>query len=304
MDLFSIQCFIAVVETNSFTKAADQVGRTQSAITQQISNLEKTLQAKLFERGKKIKLTSQGELFLTYALKINALNREALDRFKQPDLDGEVRFGVPEDFATLLLTDVLVDFTRAHPRVALNVECDLTLNLFERFKQEKLDLVLLKMSSPRDFPHGVEIWSEPLVWASKTNGAAFLDEKKPLSLVLSPAPCIYRSAALESLNSKDIASNIVFTSPSYNGIIAAVRANLGLTVLPSTMIPDGIEALNHISLPTLPELHVSLLSKEKESGPIASLKNHLLKKLLVQRRNLHSDIPQILHRVAHMTNST
>lgn len=129
MEIFSIECFIAVAESSSFSKAATRVNRTQSAVTQQIKNLEKKLGIPLFYREKKISLTREGQLLLPYALQMHRLHREILDRFRYPELDGEVRIGVPEDFATAFLADVLVDFSRMHPRVFLNVECDLTINL-------------------------------------------------------------------------------------------------------------------------------------------------------------------------------
>ena len=64
MDIFSLECFVAVVETGSFTKAGVTMKRTQSAITQQISNLEKQLQTRLIQRDKKIGLTHDGDVFL------------------------------------------------------------------------------------------------------------------------------------------------------------------------------------------------------------------------------------------------
>lgn len=279
MDIFSIECFLEVAKAKNFTKASQALGRTQSAITQQISKLEKTMETQLFERGKHSSLTTQGELFLSYALKIYGLHRELLDRFKQPELDGEVRFGIPEDFATLMLTDVLVNFSREHPRISLNVECDLTWNLFDRFQQEKLDLVLVKMRSSQHFPSGVEIWKEPLVWVGKENCSYTINENTVLPLILFPAPCVYRCAGSEALHTKNISSKVVFTSPSYAGIIAAVRANLGLTILPSTLIPQGLEPIEDPSLPPLPQLHVSLLCKEHPSPAISSLKDYLLKKI-------------------------
>ena len=171
MDIFSFECFIAVAESSSFSQAANRVNRTQSAVTQQIGSLEKKLGISLFHRDRKVFLTKDGELLLPYAYRICRLHREILDRFKHPELDGEVRIGVPEDFATTFLADVLLDFSRFHPRVFLNVECDLTLNLLNRFKSGMLDLAVLKMSSPEEFPHGVEIWNEPLAWVS--NGGSF-----------------------------------------------------------------------------------------------------------------------------------
>lgn len=281
MDIFSLECFIAVSECNNFSKAALKVNRTQSAVTQQIAGLEKKLGISLFHREKKISLTKEGEILLPYALRIYGLYREILDRFKHPELDGEVRIGVPEDFATLFLADVLVDFSRIHPRVFLNVECDLTLNLLSRFKNGTLDLTVLKMSSPEEFPQGVEIWKEPLSWVGKQGAFQLIQKNKPLPLVLSPEPCIYRSKAIAALESANIRWRIVYTSPSYAGIVAAVKANMGITAFPITMIPTHLEAVTESFLPPLPEIHVSLLKKTNKTTPaIETLTQFLLKKLI------------------------
>ena len=117
MDMFSLQCFVAVADTGSFTKAAIRMKRTQSAMTQQISNLEKQLQTRLINRDKKVGLTQDGDVFLPYALRMLAMYHEMMDRFKHPELDGEVRVGIPEDFADRFLADVLDSVvTRSQPR--------------------------------------------------------------------------------------------------------------------------------------------------------------------------------------------
>lgn len=277
MDEFTLRCFLALVETGSFTKAAQKVKRTQSAITQQMSSLEKSLGKRLFDRGKQIKLTKEGEIFLPYASKIIALHLEVLDRFKHPELEGEIRFGLPEDFAAIFLSDVLTDFSRLHPRILLNVECDLTLNLFERFKKGAFDMVLVKMSRPEDFPNGVEVWSEPLEWLGKSDYS--LNENIPLPLVLSPEPCVYRASALKSLENAGIRWRTAFISPSYAGVIAAVNAGMGITALPHTMRPVGLEIIQESFLPRLPDIHVSLLKQTNKNECLQSLEDFLLKKL-------------------------
>ena len=279
MDEFTLRCFLAVVDTGSFTKAAQKVNRTQSAITQQMSNLEKGLGKRLFDRGKQIKLTKDGEILLPYASKIFALHMEISDRFNSPELEGEIRFGLPEDFAAMFLSDVLTDFSRLHPRILLNVECDLTLNLFERFKKGDFDMVLVKMSRPEDFPNGVEVWSEPLEWIGKKEYLSSLDKNSPLPLVLSPKPCVYRASALQALEQAEIKWRIVFSSPSYAGIIAAVNAGMGITSLPRTMIPDKLEVIREDFLPLLPDIHVSLLKQTDKNKCLQSLEEFLLKKL-------------------------
>lgn len=279
MNEFTLRCFLAVAETSSFTRAAQMVNRTQSAITQQMNSLEKSLGKRLFDRGKQIRLTKDGEIFLPYASKIFALHLEVLDRFKHPELEGEIRFGLPEDFAAMFLSDVLTDFSRLHPRILLNVECDLTLNLFERFKKGAFDMVLVKMSRPEDFPNGVEVWSEPLEWIGKNDYQLSSDKNNPVPLVLSPEPCVYRASALQALEQDEIRGKIVFISPSYAGIIAAVNAGMGITALPRTMIPDTLEVIQEDFLPSLPDIHVSLLKQTDKNECLQSLEDFLLKKL-------------------------
>ncbi|WP_332368688.1 LysR family transcriptional regulator [Spirosoma telluris] len=95
IDTIALQCFIAVAETGSFTKAAERVNRTQSAISQQITKLENLLGKLLLVRGKAFTLTPEGEIFLGYARRIFALHREALDRFKEPELEGKCALAFP-----------------------------------------------------------------------------------------------------------------------------------------------------------------------------------------------------------------
>lgn len=276
MDLFSLQCFIEVSENKSFTKSAQRLGRTQSAISQQISKIESYLGYPLLVREKVLQLTPNGEIFLGYARKIFTLHCEMIDRFKKPELVGEVRFGLPEDFATLFLSEILADFTRLHPRISLLVECDLTLNLFKRFKANEFDLVLVKMNSPADFPHGHEVWSEPLRWVGHRD---LIKRDQPVPLVLAPKPCVYREAALNALEKENKTWRVVFTSPSYAGTIAAVKAKMGITIMPSAMIPNDLKAIDPRVLPPLQDTHVSLLKHQSNVSSINSFEEFVMKKL-------------------------
>lgn len=278
IDTITLQCFLAVAETGSFTKAAERVHRTQSAISQQIAKLENMLAKPLFVRGKTFALTKEGQRFLGYARQIFVLHCEAIDQLKEPDLEGEVRFGLPEDFASLYLSDVLVDFSRIHPRVFLNVECDLTLNLFQRFKRGEFDLVLVKMNRPQDFPNGLEVYSESLKWVGDSS-IMKQDKTKPLPLVLSPQPCVYRTRAIKALDKAGIKWRLVFSSPSYAGTVAAVKAGLGITVLPRNMIPEQLAIISHNKLPRLHDTHICLLKQDKINPALSSFEQFVLAKL-------------------------
>ncbi len=280
IDTVTLKCFLAIADTGSFTQAAQRVGRTQSAVSQQIAKLENCLRTALIERGKTVNLTNEGEIFLGYARRIFALHSELIDRFKEPELTGEVRFGLPESFASVFLSEILVHFAQIHPRVMLIVDCDLTLNLYERFKQKEFDLVLLKMSRPEDFPNGVEVWSEKLEWIGDKNLVnTMLQKEQPIPLVLSPAPCVYRASAIEALENTGIKWRQVFSSPSYAGTNAAVKAGLGISVLPKTMIPAELNAIDGTKLPTLSDSHISLLKQNPNNSAVLTFEEFVLKKL-------------------------
>ncbi len=276
IDSLTLSAFVAVAETRSFTKAAEKVARSQSAISQQINKLEAMLSRQLILRGKTFALTPEGDIFLNYARQMLALQCELKDHFKYPELNGEVRFGLPENFAHAYLADVLVDFSRIHPRVHLNIECDLTLNLFDKFKRQEFDLVLVKMNRPEDFPNGLEVWSESLKWVGQES---LIKDDKPIPLVLSPHPCVYRTAAIQALTHAGRAWRQVFSSASYSSTTAAVKAGMGITVMPHTMIPSELNAIQLKSLPSLPDTHVSLLKHRSDNPVINTLEAFVLKKL-------------------------
>ncbi len=276
LDTLTLRCFLEVAERGSFTRAAERVGRSQSAVSQQIAKLEAHLGKALFSRGKQLGLTDDGQLFLSYARRIHALHMEALERFHEPELEGEVRFGLPEDFASVYLSEVLAEFTRSHPRIQLSIECDLTLNLYSRFRNREFDIVLVKMNRPEDFPNGTDVFREPLAWVGDPSLAT---GDGPLPLVMAPQPCVYRAAALEALERTGRKWRQMLTSPSHAGTIAAVRAGLGLTVLPRPMIPSTLSAVPTAAVPALGHIHVSMLKHRSDDPAINSLEEFVVGKL-------------------------
>ncbi|MFZ4125337.1 MAG: LysR family transcriptional regulator [Rickettsiales bacterium] len=259
LDTISLKSFIAIAETGTFSHAAETVGRTQSALSLQIKKLEESLGCELFARtSRKVMLTEQGEIFLGYAKRMMQLQWEVYSRLKEPDIEGEIRLGTPEDFATHYLPDVLALFRKHHPRIQLNVSCDLTLNLVDGFHKGEFDIILVKRD-PKATKGGTKVWREPLVWAA----ADHWQTEKPLSLVLSPQPCIYRARALAALDRAKKPWHIAYTSPSLAGTIAAVKAGLGITVLPQNMLPAGIHAIrSEMKLPELADAEIALMKRD------------------------------------------
>lgn len=267
-DLDLLRSFMAIADSGGFSRAAERIGRTQSTISLQIKRLEAGLGQSLFQReggrGGRTVLTPQGEVLLTYARQILHISDEARSRLMEPEVDGVVRLGTPEDFATVHLADVLARFTRAHPRVALAVHCDFTVNLLDAFSKGQYDLVLFKRAlqpghAVDSVPAGgTGVWREDLVWVAGSR--LVLSRGEPLPLVLAPAPDVYRRGVLTALDAAGRPWRIVLTSPSLAGLQAAVRAGLGLTVLPREMVPPDLVILVEAGhqLPALPATEIVL----------------------------------------------
>jgi DNA-binding transcriptional LysR family regulator len=256
-DFDLLRSFVAVAENRGFTRAAARVGRTQSTVSLQIKKLEENLGRPLFERGsRELQLTSDGEMLIVFARQILKLADEARASMMEADVEGSVRLGTPEDFATVYLPNVLAQFARTHPRIGLEVNCNFSANLLEGFSKGEYDLVLIKRE-PVGPVGGIAVWRDVLVWVGSPGFR--LDPGQPVPLVLATAPDVYRKRALTALESVKIPWRMVFTSPSSEGLLAAVRAGLGVTVLSKDMVPEGFLLMDtHHGLPILPDAEIAL----------------------------------------------
>ncbi|AXU18081.1 LysR family transcriptional regulator [Novosphingobium sp. THN1] len=276
LDIDLLRCFVTIADTGSFTRAGERLGRTQSAISLQLKRLEEQVGRALFLRSPRhLSITPEGERLIGPARQILRLNDATLAQMFEPDIAGSVRIGVPEDFATAHLPSVLAAFTEAHPLVELEVTCDLTLNLLERFHAGNFDLVLVKRQPTQAVQDGVRVWREPLVWVARDRQSAADFARVPL--VVSPEPCVYRKRATEALDAMGREWRVAYTSTSLAGSLSAVRAGLGITVLPLEMVPAGLAtAGDDAGLPPLYETEIALLEAPGLSDTAHLLAQHII----------------------------
>ena len=135
--------FVTVAREGSFTKAAAQLGVSQSALSHTIRGLEERLGLRLLTRTtRSVAPTEAGERLLSYARRLLALAEEARDVVARPGQHGAIRLGIPEDFAAYRLPRLLGSFSRARPGLRLDVRADQSLNLRRDLERGDLDLAL------------------------------------------------------------------------------------------------------------------------------------------------------------------
>lgn len=264
-----------VVDLGSFTRASEAVGRTQSAVSLQVRRLEQQLGTELFVRGShRVKLTDEGAMLVDYARRMLALNDEAVSCLHRPKVAGSVRLGAPHEYTASLMSVILGKFAQSHPGVMLDVTFDLSKNLLARHEEREFDLIVALHDAP-SIGEGRKVITEPLVWISSLDHR--VHEQRPLPLVVAPPPCIYRDRVLLTLNREDLKWRIAYTSSSYSGIIAAVKAGLGVTVLAGTTVPEGMRILRELEgFPSMGKLEVRLhMIQERESEAVHCLANYI-----------------------------
>jgi DNA-binding transcriptional LysR family regulator len=287
LDMDVLRTLIAAHHLGAFNRAAKMVGRSESAISQQISKLEDRIGQALFrKRARGLVPTEAGEIILAYARRIVDLNDEAVAALSGTIVGGVARIGVPGDFSENWLPAALGRFNRSYPNVKVEVTVDRNAMLIDRLEKGHLDLALLLTRKAR--VEAETLATLPMVWIGRRNGGGL--PASPVSLALLEAPCAFRAAAIDALDNAGISWKIGFTTPNVSGLWAAVNAGIGITARSAASVPKGLVALDaSTELPGLPMVHVFLSSAGREISPSAAdLKDALL---ATMPANLHSQRP-------------
>lgn len=241
LDMDVLRSFVTGTELGSFAKAADRLGRSQSAISLQLKKLEEQVGETLLRKeGRGLALTAPGEILLSYARRMLELNDEAVAATRGVAVEGWVRLGLVQDFAESWLPVLLGRFARAHPQIKVDVRVERGVNLAEAVDKGELDLALCWGDYPT--PRRRKIAEVPLRWIGATEFKMVPGE--PVPLIAFKQPCTFRTRAIEALDAAGIAWRIAFNSPSLAGLYAAVEAGLGVTPRTAEGVPARLRVLD------------------------------------------------------------
>ncbi len=264
LDVDLLKTFLAIADTGSFTKAAEEVHKTQSAISMQMKRLEELLGVPLFAKdGRMSRFTPDGERLVDYARRIVSFNDEVVSVFTKPELTGTIRFGTPDDYAEKFLPEILARFARTHPLITVNVDCRGSSELFARVKRSEIDLALVT--------HGCDIVTdepvrrEQLVWVTSMRHCAHMAEVVPLAV--SHSGCEWRGKVLKSLDMQGRKYRVAYSTPNSNAVNAAVMQGLAVGAMPELCVRPGMRILTEKDgFPALGSFDIGLLRKPGKSN--------------------------------------
>jgi len=278
LDMDVLRTLVTASELGALNRAAEQVGRSQSAVSQQIRKLEEQVGQPLFRKqGRGLVLTEAGDVVLSYARRILDLNDEAVSAIHGADVEGVVRFGLPNDFAESWLPAVLGRFKRAHPAVRIEASVERNATLLDRLDRGQLDLAL--MFGQRTRADAEPIAKLPMAWIG--GSASDWTRGDPVPLVLFEAPCAFRQAGINALDAAGMPWRVTFTSPSLAGLWAAVDAGLGISLRTAASKPAHLTVLGRKQgLPPLPVTELSLHDAGRALSPATQRLRDILRDTL------------------------
>lgn len=265
LDIGLLRYFAAIAESGGMSRAAKEVGRTQSALSQQVKKLEAAVQQTLMVRsGRGITLTLHGERLLIHAQKVLRAHDEAVAELLGETLSGNVRLGCPDDYARVFLPPLLQGFSQQHPQVLIKVVCASTPRLVEDLRDQALDIAIVSLPDGTDQEKVLR--REPFVWVGAKGSDAH--DRDPLNLALSDVDTLDHQAATSSLERAGRRYRIAYASGSVTGLTAVVRSGQAITVLTRTAVPPELQELRSKNLPPLPHVGISVRTGRRGSSKL------------------------------------
>jgi DNA-binding transcriptional LysR family regulator len=268
LDTAQLRIFAAVAELRSFTKASERLSRVQSAISQQIQRLESQVGFELFIRDRKgLRITVKGEALLGFALKMLAINDQAVLSLLREIPAGRLRIGTSDTYATCFFSEILRESSRIYPGLEIEVHCGYSRDIWTQYEQHQLDLALTQCC-----PSGYDselVHVEPLRWVCAKGSNIY--QNNPIPLALFTEGCADRNIAIEALTSVQKNYCINFHSTSHAGILAAVRSGCSVSaLLASTAAPDLRTLSRADGFPSLENLEISMAYHDHGESSLAS----------------------------------
>ncbi|WP_144150715.1 LysR substrate-binding domain-containing protein [Paraburkholderia sp. BCC1885] len=271
LDLDAVRAFVLVADLHSFTRAADALDTTQSAVSLKLKRLEAHLGKQLLERTPRlVRLSADGNAFLAAARDLLNAHERALG-----SLSVERRklvLGLSEHVAGTNLPELLGKLNAYDPGLVIELHLGMSATLLAQFDERRLDAAIVRYE-PEDAPRddATVLFSEPLSWLAAPEW--LLRAGEPLPLALLTAPCNVRATAIHTLNEAGVAWREAFVGGGVAAVGAAAAAGLAVSPLARRVAPRGlIDVGARLGLPRLPESRVTLHSRLRDSRSVETLR--------------------------------
>ena len=251
MDIQYLITFQTILETGSFSKAAEQLGYTQSAVTFQIQQLEQELSTKLFEKfGKNMHLTENGQQVLPLAKIITDtfLEIKEVGCIREEELTGKLTIAISESLMVYNIQEIIQQFKEMAPKVKLSLLSKPCSETVEALKSGKCDIGILYHTNESDSSLFVKpIINVPMVLVSATgqdlSSFEFISPNQVIhtNFFINEPQCVFRKVFNRYLTEHNITLNNTIELGSIEAIRRGVASGLGISYLPRFIVSDELD---------------------------------------------------------------
>lgn len=268
MELRQLSTFIQVAQLKSFSRAAESLGYSQSAVTVQIRQLEEELDTRLFDRiGKHISLTARGVQFLEHAYDVlQEVNKARLSVSDTGELHGRLHIGTIESLCFSKLPAVLQAYWERHPKVVVHVTTGEPEFLIEQMERGELDLIYI-LDEPRYSNNWNKLMErkERVVFVTSAALGAELEKIPDLTVeqlldrpfYLTERDANYRRVLDRFLAARNRSLTPFLECSDTSFLIRILENNQGISLLPWYAVEQSVQK-KKLSLIQVTDFHVTL----------------------------------------------
>jgi DNA-binding transcriptional LysR family regulator len=258
LDIEAVHAFVLVADLNSFTRAAEALDTSQSAVSLKIKRLEDGLGRRLLERTpRRVQLSAEGSAFLGAARNLIAAHESAIGAFAVEQ--RRLTVGISHHIVGVELAPLLKRMSASDPGLVLELRIDASRTVLGAFDGGALDAAIV-LGHDVKRRGGEVLFDEQFGWMAAPD---FLRQPgEPLRLATQAEPCSVRAMAIGTLDAAGVPWTEVFVGGGIATIGAAVSAGLAVAALARRVAPPGtIDLGSRLGLPALPSRDVILYSK-------------------------------------------
>ena len=269
LDLDAVKAFVLTAELQSFTRAAEVLGSTQSAISLKLRRLEQQLGRRLLERTpRRVRLSAEGLTFLEAARELISAHQRAVASFGVEQ--RRLVVGISHQIVGSALPALLRRMSEHDPNLVIELRVAGSREVVQDYEKGGLDAALALQPEDRR-GNGEALFSESFAWIAAADWRPRAGQPLPLST--QGESCSIRVAAVRALDEAGIAWTEVFVGKGAALVGAAAAAGLAIAVLPRRTAPAGtIDIGAALSLPPLPTQEVVLYSALRDQRSLSALR--------------------------------
>lgn len=263
LDIDLLRTFHAVVRIGKFRAAAEHLHKSPAAVSVHIQRLEGVAGGRLLNRdNQSLSLTELGRRLLVSTAPLLRTHDQALADLHGTHLAGRIMLGVPDEYVSHVIREILPTFTSAWPNVVLELKTGPSAVLKEWILRGKLQAAVVAQPQG-DVDSGTKVlMSTTPVWVGPRSSTVALDD--PLPLAVHAVQCCYREAMIDSLKTSGRRSRIVLESHSSQAVKACVESGLAVSLIDRGKVTKRMEILE--GMPVISDYDIVLMRSAASRG--------------------------------------